>query len=225
MKLIGTELGRIVLLFSPEEGRPLRGLHPPDVFKALKERYSFEYSPDLQLAWDEVQKNGIRFKLGKFSLEGKTVPISEVTFYNDGIVVSAFTTEDAESFAKDLIDWAKETFGFREFIKPPRQLYLSHIVVQLAHSPSKLLRSFEQFSVKLSEFYEKRYKNKVAFEVTSLNIGYDKLSVPQWFAPATFHIERRVGKPFEDNIFFCEAGLSTTDHIQALEALEKSFSQ
>jgi hypothetical protein len=225
MKLIGTELGRIVLLFSPEEGRPLRGLHPPDVFKAITERYSFEYSPDLHLPWDEVQKNGIRFKLGKFSLEGKTVAISELTFYNDGIVISAFTTEDAEAISKDLLSWAKETLGFRDFIKLPRQLYLSHIVVKFAHSPNKLLKSFEQFSTILSELYEKRYKNKVPFELVSLNIGYDKLNVPQWFAPATFSIERRVGKQFEDDTFFCEAGLSTTDHIQALEALEKSFPQ
>lgn len=224
MKLVGTELGRLVLLFSPEEGRPLHGLHPPDVFAAIKERYGFEYSPDLTQPWDVVQKDGLRFKLCKFPWNDRTIAISELAFYNDGIVVSAFTTEDADAFCKDLISWAQEVLGFREFNTPPRHLYLSQIAVQFTHSPNNMLKGFKQFTMKLGEVYEKTYKNKAAFEVATLTLGYDKLSAPQGFAPAPFTIERRVGKQFTENTFFCEAGLTTTDHVQALEMLEKLLS-
>lgn len=225
MLLVGTELGRLVLLFSPEEGRPIHGWHPPDAFRAIKERYSFEYSPNLQQPWDVVQKDGLRFRLGKFAFGERSAAISELAIFNDGIVISALTTEAADAFSQDLIDWAKKTLGYRDFIKPPRQLYLSQIVVQFAHSPNTILGNFAKFSAMLSGVYEKRYKHKVPFEAVSFNLGYDKLNVPQWFTPANFFIERRSGKQFEENTFLCEAGLTTTDHIQALEALEKSLSK
>ena len=114
--------------------------------------------------------------------------------------------------------------GVRDFTTPPRRLYLSHVIIRFDQSINKLLHHFKAISSKLTETYEEMYKRNVSFELATLNLNYDKMDVPQWFAPASFVIDRRIGKQYAENTFFCEAGLPTSKHLAALEALEKTLS-
>src|SRR5437867_1033837 len=113
MKVIGTEVGRVVALMTPEEWRPTK-LSTADAFKAIKERYQFAYAPSLSIPWDALQKEGFKFNLGRLKVGDKDLPIQELTFYNDGIVINANNTDDAEAFLGDIAKWATETVGIRD---------------------------------------------------------------------------------------------------------------
>lgn len=224
MKLIGTELGRYGLFFSAEEVRPLQGVPPQLSTKAIRERYGFEYAPNFSLPWEEVQKEGFKFKLGKFSREGKDALISELGIYNDGIVVNAFTTEDAEAFCNDLLDWGKKTFGFRDFLNPPRHIYASQITVQFAASVDHLIRSFDEITHLFGNILAKAYKLNFPLELQAVAFDYDHLIVPPTYDLVRFIIERRINTKYEEGVFWCQAPLPTSIHIEALETFEKLIS-
>ncbi len=224
MKLIGTELGRYTIFFQAEEVRPIQGVQPPLLIKAIKEKYSFEYSPDLTRPWEAVQKEGYIFKLGKFSREGKDAGIAELGIYSDGIVINAFTTEDAEAFCNDLIGWGKKTFGYRDFSTPPRQAYASQITVHFGVSVNHLIGKVNEITNLFTGLVSKTYNLKVTFELQALGFDYDHQLVPRIYDLARFMIERRLNTKYEEGIFWSQAPLPTSVHIEVLEAFEKLIS-
>lgn len=224
MRLIGQELGRAVAMLTPEEWRS-RSLSTPDAFKLIKERYQFTYSPNLSLPWDDVQKNGWKFQLGKLAVKDSTVLIQELNIYNDGIVVNATTTDDAEAFLKDLFAWARETAGIRDLTNVGRRLFVSNVVVEFERPVNQLINGFKDFSLILNKLMQATYKADLPMQLRTLAFHYDQLALPEWIKVTYFSIDRRIGHKYEENRFFCEAPLRTSDHLNALEALENLLSK
>lgn len=221
MKLVGTEVGRFTMLFPAEEIRPLQGVQPSAVISAIKDRYSFQYSPDFAQPWEIIQRDGLIFKLGKILIEGKDASITELGVYSDGVVVTAFTTEVAEAFFYDLLDWLKKTFGYRSFAVKPRRIYASQVTVKFDMPVNQFIGKFDEIVTLISSLVSANYGVQLPYEIQSLGLDYDHLPAPSNYDLVRFLIERRVKTSYEEGIFWCQAPLPTLVHVEALEAFEK----
>src|SRR5215471_10848941 len=100
MKIIATDTGRVVQLIVMEEVRPPSGVYIPALYQAIGDRYGFVAKPqDPQAAIT----SGAKFNHGRLITPNKTYVISENGVYNDGIIVDATNTDDAEIILEDLM--------------------------------------------------------------------------------------------------------------------------
>ncbi len=219
MKLIGPELGRAVVMTTPEEWRS-RSISMPDAFRLIQERYQFAHAPNLSVSFEEVQKSGFKFGLGKLRVNDTTIPIQELALFNDGIVVNAMTTDNAEAFLMDLFRWANEIAGIRDLTNVGRRLFVSQLIVEFEKPVNQLINGFKEFTLILNQLLQATYKVDLSMQLRTLNFHYDQLAVPEWIRVTHFTIDRRVGHLYDENRFFSEAPFRTADHLQALEALE-----
>lgn len=227
MKEIAYELGRIVLLVPPEELTPLRGFHAPDAFVAIAKRYGFQRTPDLSVPAEQLQKEGLRFRLGKLPSKdaNRTISVNDFVIFWDGFVIDAYTTDDAEMFVTDLMKWGKETLGLRDFIHQPRQAYASQVTVQLEPSANKLIKQFDDIATLLTSLLMKTYRLNTVVELQGVRFDYDRLTVPAHYNFVQFAIERKADHKYEDHLFWSQAPLRTTDHIQFLKTVETILSK
>ena len=225
MRLINTEIGRVVRLIPMEEIRPLGWVHPPSAFKMLAERYSFGYSPAMRGTWEEAQKDGLKFQLGKQVHGNRTINVTDLTLYTDGIVVSAASTDDAELFLDDLMAWAKEVFGFKDIDRTnTKTLYLSNLIVELESSTDSLLKKFTLLSESLGKLLLTTYGLDAVVQVCGLGLHFDRtITIPAWQTLTQFSLDRRINQPYSQNRFFSAAPLRTKDHLAFLETIEATL--
>src|SRR5262249_33864561 len=126
MKLIPTELGKVVQLFVPDEIRPLSGLNMPDFIRLIEERYGFAKVPELK----QVAECGAKFQTGRLKSGNKTINILELAVFNDGVVVNSFHTDEAEFVLEDFISWAKKTFNCRDAETEKLRTFESRLVIE-----------------------------------------------------------------------------------------------
>ena len=224
MKLIGTEVGRVVALMMSEDWRPQK-LGAQDLIRLIQERYTFVYAPNHSLPWEEVQKGGLKFQLGKITIENRSIPIQDMTFWNDGIVINASNTKDAEEVLENLFILAHETLGVRDLKNTGRRLFLSNLVVEFDQSINSIISKYSDFSETLNKFMEATYSVELPMQVRSVSFHYDELTIPPWIKVAPFSIDRRLTYKYSDNRFFCEAPLRSEDHLKALELFENILSK
>lgn len=228
MKEIAYELGRFVLLVPPEQVTPLRGLDAPDAFAAIAKRYGFQSTPNLSVPAEQLQKDGIRFRLGKVpgkEANRQTAIINDFVIFQDGFVVDGYTTDDAELFITDLMKWGKESLGIRDFSRPPRQVYASHLTVQLELPANKRIKQFDDITTLLTSLLMKTYRLNTVVELQGVRFDYDRLTASNLYNLVPFAIERKAGHKYEDGLFWCQAPLRTADHIQVLKTIETILSK
>lgn len=225
MRLINTEMGRVVRLIPMEEIRPLSGIHPPTALRLVAERYAFNNVPELHRTWEEAQKDGLKFQLGKLVHGNRTINIGDFTLYNDGIVATSASTDDAELFFDDLLNWGKEVFGFRDLAPAGvRTLYLSNIIVELESSPDVILKSFIALSESLAKLLRATYGLNIPVHMSGVELNFDRtLTTPAWQTLTPFTLDRRVHQPYSKNICFSGAPLRTKDHLAFLEIIESTL--
>ena len=87
-----------------------------------------------------------------------------------------------------------------------------------------LPQSFPQVSAlgaaitkRLSGFWEQPPR----FEMTGFTFHYDKAKYPA-HSPVAFKLERRAENPFEKEVYWTEAPLSTDDHLAVLTEFEQA---
>jgi len=232
MKLISIVLGQAVRLFKAPD--PIGGTFLPDLVAAIKERYGFLKVPTSIQDFDVTK--GISFEHGKFHVHPRSLPdgnvykeivIESFQIFNDGLVVGtkAFA-EDADLFLDDFIQWAQSTF---------RATILESIPIQYAYNsqvevtfPKPWISLFDKISP-LNE------------QITNALISYGSI-VPPYYQmagfslhcdltsmapprPGAFTFERRAGQPYSSNLYFSAAPLKTSDHLNALEEIERLASK
>src|SRR5258708_3245683 len=107
MKIISQPQAIATLLVVPDEVKPLKGYHLPQLIKAVGARYEFGKFPTAA----EVISSGAKFQQGRL----KSVNIPELGIFNDGFIATTSSdTSDSEVVLNDLVAFLKETFGFRD---------------------------------------------------------------------------------------------------------------
>jgi hypothetical protein len=223
LKVIANHVGRVVILKPTDEITPSGGIAPNDIRSLIAERYGFTYVTSQSAPLEQIQKEGFKFQMGKLHISNQTFVIEELSIFNDGIVVSAKTTDAAEAFVSNLIQWAKDSHGFRiDETFWQKKLFLSEMTVQFDRQISGIIANFDQVSKVIGGVYGSTYDLSTPFNVATLLFDYDRASVPPLAGTVSaFKIERRIGEPFSANKFYCTAALRTQDHVTALEAFEQ----
>lgn len=227
MKEIAYDLGRVVLVMQPDEILPFRSFYAPEAFAAIAKRYSFQSTPDLSVPLERIQKDGLRFRVGRVpSRDGKeSATVTDFIVFSDGFVVDSSNTDEAEIFLADLMKWGKEALGLRDFQRPPRQVYLSQVTVEFESSANKIIHKFDDIATLFTSLLMKTYRMNALVEVQGVRFDYDRLAASTLYNLVQFVIERKVGHKYEDGCFWCQAPLRTTDHLHALRTLEKLLSK
>jgi hypothetical protein len=137
MNIVSYDLAKTTLLFALEEVAPLGGINTANVITGIVTRYNFAKYPDTNTSREELGKIGLKFEDGSFM--GGTINIAEFSIFRDGIVAGAKTTDEAESFIGDMLQWMRNTYKFREFINVPVRRFISQIVVEFDGKLVKLI--------------------------------------------------------------------------------------
>lgn len=224
MELVGTELGRVIILFTPEEGRPTQGIHQKSFVEETVKRYAFSVDGEQIMGAILGRKSvepGLIFKDGKFSFGKTSAVVQEFAVYSDGISVSAFDTDAARAFVDDLYDWLRAEFGFRGFSRDLTYLYSSQVVVKFSREFSGFTEVFANAARALREGMGDIYSGKIDDpSITRFGIGWDPKAAPDLFGRSEFIIERRLNVPFAEGHFYSRASLPTQAHLKLLQKLE-----
>ena len=82
---------------------------------------------------------------------------------------------------------------------------------------AKVHSGIKQFNATLDRLFARQCLQP--YQLSGLVFAQDTAGAS--YKPPGFMIERKHGLPFEDNRYWCKAPFTTTDHINALEELEK----
>lgn len=224
MELIGTELGKVIVLFQGEEIRPRHGSHQKTVIGSVAEHYNFSIDPDqiISAVMKGDEGPGVVLKDGRFNHEKSTISISELGVYADGITVTASNTEDADLFIEDLLDFVVEKFEYKRFTRVPARLYVSNVVVKFDHE----LRGLTQVTNGIANAIQGAVSNLIDMPtlpapiLTKVAFAWDSRAIALPFGNGEFVLERRAAVPFRDGHFFSRAPLKTSEHLGVLESIE-----
>jgi hypothetical protein len=221
VRLIATETGRVLQLIVMEEIRPPSGVYMPDLFQRIVERYSFVAAPTPQNTAEAISR-GAKFNHGRLITPSKTIVISELGFYNDGIIVDAVNTDDAEYVVRDFTTWAMSAFGLREprTIIPPR--FTSIVTVEFDKEIELMMRGINIIAAHAAGAFNHSYQRDIEVKLLRLSVNADPGTVSP-LLNTQFFIERRIQRPYTENRYQAGAPLRTEDHIAMLGAIETAL--
>ncbi len=213
MELVGIENSKVIHL--TQLYRPAGQLIQADAVIKLAQRYGFADVPSLK----EIAQNERSFKLGAFD----GVQISEMSIYSDGFIASsASNTNIIERFMDDLLHWAKKEFGL---ITPPgveeERSFESYLVVQTETDLMKALKPRNDLAALVNEIFKPDRYTGTGLWLTGFLLAPDNPAFPARRKPINLMIDRRLGQPFEKNLFFAQGPLRTNDLLAFLNAVEE----
>ncbi len=180
------------------------------IHRGLIERYKFMNHP---VSGPDILSGsgGLIYKAGEFSFSGRLIGIN-LSLFSDGLVAETSVSTDAsDAFLEDLSDWVVSTFRFkrpssvRTRIVYESQLYLTSNVSLIAGD------QLRTFTTLLREYTGNATEEPWAF----------------LFEPdgqlTSFSFERRANTPFSTNQYYSKSAVSTSKHIELLQAFEKIF--
>jgi hypothetical protein len=222
MRLVSTVLGAAAVHVSPDDVAPDRTVVARELIEEIKDRYSFSVAPTPPPVG--AQPSIIVFQDGALILNESRISISQLFLFPDGDAVVAKHTDEANTILDDLIAFLVEKFGFRYRSATLDRLNTSNVVVDLDQSFTTETPTFSVVGNLIDEILgtkNKYYLKRLAFGIDSSVSPQSATSVKQ-FIGSDFMIEARANFPLGSNRFFSSAPLSTNDHVQYLERLEKA---
>jgi hypothetical protein len=208
MELTVFETSRVVLL--TQVHRPAGQAYLPEVAAKVVQRYSFARHPTL----DDLQKDTQIFGMGKF----RDVQIAELGVYGDGVVVSGrCNTQLLNDFLDDAFHWLAAEFGIVTIpYLTSEKHFESAIVVHSRVDLGAVITPPKSVADLVSEVMER----ETGAKYVSSGAMIDCDPAPLRRKPIRFVLERRIGRPFSEGLFYSQAPLKTDDHLALLRDLE-----
>lgn len=222
MKILSTEMGRVIQFFAPEEVRPTRGLYLPELIRLVGERYGCAVVPTVA----DLLKPGASaiFRQGRLVSGDRTINIAELGVHNDAIAVTAeLNTSDVDFVLQDVWAWAKNALGLREPTTKRLKLYESHLAVEFSSSIDDALMMFENVREGLHGAIRDIYNQDLPVNFNRITFSIDPfVQVQAQLQPVRTElwIERKMGTPYSQNRYFSACGLPTNVHASLLERFE-----
>jgi hypothetical protein len=198
-----------------EEIRPFSGIYLPGLIAAIAERYGFAVVPNLA----DAAQQGAKFREGRFTMDDSFIAIKELGVYNDGIIVAAWNTDDADAIIDDVMNWTSETLKLREPILRPNRRYVSSLVVEFDISLDRAFAMFAEFIRTYGEVLKRAYDWEFPVAAARIAFSADRTLMPP-HTSADLVIERRAGVPFSENRYFSSVPLRTRAHLELLKTFE-----
>jgi hypothetical protein len=213
MKIVEVLEGQCIRLLAA--GSQAQNIDQPALvrlFRKFEDRYGFLQGP--RMATDYNLDSGIAFLRGQY----KATTITKFSLYRNGVLAEANArTDEIDNFLDDAFSWASTELGFNAFDEPSlRRAYLSQLEVELDIDLAQAFADFLKFGRSISDVVRTYGQNTGEFGIISLAMHCDVLSLDPPKPGAAFTVARREGKPYEDNVYFASAPLTTTDHIRIL---------
>lgn len=216
MELVTIEEGRIIYLVQVH--RPSGQLYWPDAAKGLVERYGFIKAPSLEDL--SSRRDYLMFGMGKFL----GAAIAELRIYNDGMIVeSQSDTKLLDGFVEDLFTWAASEFGITPTLTAkPEKYYETTLVVRASTDLARSLAALDHITAVANKLIGKLPAPAREYRASGFILDCDAHSEGGRRKTRKFVVDRRVGIPFDENVFFSEAPLTTADHLTFLEEVERA---
>lgn len=214
MNLISIDSSTIVRLDTVH--RPAGQVYLPDLLQKAMQRYGFVRGPTLE---DVLKPDGSRkFWVGKF----EDVQITEFSIYGDGVIASSVSDTDIlEAFVSDVFQWAEKEFGLIPALTSKPEIYFeSSIIVQSDADLTQLIRPKSQVVSLVNDALKPDGYDAPQLVMSGLILDADSRKFTGRRKLIHFLIDRRVGIPFEENVFFSQAPMRTKDHLSLLRKLE-----
>lgn len=221
MKLIAFDSSRVTWLFPTEEFGPLGSGDGRTIIESVAQRYNFLHHPQNPTR-EDIEKNGLKFSSGQIYFGNESFNITEFVAYNDGLVCISPTTEPASEFLRDVMEFLKAEFRFREPSSPIKKVSISNIIVEFDESMNSML-SNQQAIAKIVGGHLNAAEN-TAFDVKLSRVeltqdrGPNEKILPRWT------LETRVNIPFSQNRYLSSAAVPTQQHLEMLAQIERAVS-
>lgn len=196
-------------------------LYKPDLVRKIQDQYGFVSAPTTAQDFLPADPTDpLVFTHGKLIVDGRTIVIDKLSVFAQALAVASASTEDADLFLEDILKWSPTPLGpvFSEI--SPRRVYINQLELTLDTPLEHCCSMAFQFGQTLSGLFEAYgYEQGFPrFQVYSLGMTPDPALLR---LACEFRIERRVGVPYESNVYFAQAPLRTADHIKMLEEFER----
>jgi hypothetical protein len=219
MKVIGPLQGIAAYREAQEEYQPENGSLPRDLIELVRITYEFQVFPQLQLGMPPPAP--LDFAMGQFSANDTRFVINRLIMTGDGDIAFAVRTEQADLFLDDLMRLLDENLGYRLRTGKIAKSFVSNVVVEFDQGLEEYFGSLSNMMTIIND----ARPGHPPFNIKRLAFGEADTSPPPTdplviIERADFVIERRVGRPFGENRYFCTAPMTTDDHIRTLERIE-----
>jgi len=206
---------RLVVAVAPAESRD-------ETVKKLHERYHFQRVPRTFEELFPTDPNvGIVFEHGRMDRENRpSILIDMLQLRPNMILAQTHTsTDDADEFLDDYIRNANREYSdrIRVYGAP---FYSSEVEFVWDKSLDHFAPRFASAAQAIDALLTSYGSHSAPFRVVSVQVNYD-LTRATIANPTLFSIERRAGAPDSENIFYSQAPLKTTDHLAALQAIDR----
>lgn len=215
MRLLAVNSARAIWLVKTIRLNP-RGRNLLPAMIGLAERYKFSKLPQTNnLA---AQPLDLKFESGVFEATDGTPVAVNLSILDDGLIAETrASTDESDRFLADALTWASDEFGLPHYSDlGVEQLYASELTVQLNLSIQVFSEKFLGFAERLRLGVSNN--PGLPMEFTALHFGPDP-SQTQKVAP--FRIERLVNVPFHKKEYYSGAPLTTSEHLELLEMMER----
>lgn len=193
----------------------------PVAIQDFTDQYKFVKSPTTATEMIPLDANlPVVFREGKLDLPDRSIIIWELQVFQSGLIVFVRTnTGDSDIVAEHVMEWAKD--HFRITFEPIRPIgHYSQLEVEFERSVAEMFKPLNEVGKAIAEGLDDFWNPRPAYELINLHFGYDPFTAPK-SAPATFKIERRAEIPFDKNLYFSEAAMTTDNHVAVLEKFER----
>jgi hypothetical protein len=184
----------------------------PELVQRVIQKYSFLKFPTVE----EIQKDTQNFAVGKFN----GIQINELNVYSDGVIASGrCSTTILRDFVSDLFDMVEKDFGYTESkVLDPELHFESSIVVRSSKDLGVVIAPPQKAMDVIEEALGRFTKH--SYQPAGIQFDTDTKASLLRRRTIRFSVERRLGIPFDKNVFYSQAPLRTDDHLDLLGSLE-----
>ena len=214
MELVAPVLAQSIRFGSPS-GNP-KGMFLPDLMFRLKDEFRFVDTPtkaeqfNLEDGVTLTYGNHDGFKINSFKL------------YSTGMFVEGVArTENLDSMLDKIEAILRSEFATTITpAVPVARIYLSQVEVVVSDTVREGLDELKAVRDCLTKMVRRYGIDAQEYHVGGFALTSDPLKSTTGAKPQRFLFERRANHPFEQNVFFSEAPLQTTEHLALLSELE-----
>jgi hypothetical protein len=196
----------------------------PEVIAEVTAHYEFvEQATDISKLIAHGEKDAEApaiFRHGRVVIMGRTLVIDELQIFRNGTIVSTpGPTSDSDMITENVFLWAMEHYNLQfETIRP--LAHASQLEVRFERPLPSLFSPLREIASDINQGLGPFWENMPPYEMTTIHFGIDSTKAPSSNS-GLFRIERRVGMPFEQGLYFCEAAMPTDSHLKILEKFER----
>jgi len=199
----------------PDDIRPIKGLTIQTLIKKVQDTFQFASVPTSLPA----EGQPLVFKEGSFIHGKNTIPIKFLESYQDGTHIKVeSSTDDADIIFHKLTEMRVE-LGGRRNITPVALYHISTIVADFDNDINSALRGFSTIANLIAENLDV----KTSVDVRAIYFAGDQHKqhgLLERVNPTAFRLEKRIDARTNEKRYFCQAHMTTNNHVKVLTALD-----